>query len=39
MLFVAVTFLIAGPLGWVLVLAIPVILLVATLIQGSLRRR
>ncbi len=37
-LFVAVTFLIAGPLGWVLVVAIPVILAVAALIQGSLRR-
>ncbi len=37
-LFVAVTFVIAGPLGWVLVVAIPLILLVAALIQGSLRR-
>jgi ATP-binding cassette subfamily C protein LapB len=37
-IFVAMTFIVAGPLGWVLVVAIPVILLVAWLIQGSLRR-
>ena len=37
-IFVAVTFVIAGPLGWVLVGAIPLILLVSVLIQGSLRR-
>lgn len=38
LLFVAMTFVIAGPLGWVLVLAIPIILGIAAVIQGSLRR-
>ena len=37
-LFVAMTFFIGGPLGWVLVVAIPAILLIATVIQGALRR-
>jgi ATP-binding cassette, subfamily C, bacterial LapB len=37
-LFVAMTFVIGGPLGWVLVLAIPVILTLALVIQSSLRR-
>ncbi len=37
-LFIAATFLIAGPLGWVLVAAVPLILGVAMLIQASLRR-
>ncbi len=37
-LFVAMTFVIAGPLGWVLVVAIPLLLGMAVLIQGSLRR-
>jgi ATP-binding cassette subfamily C protein LapB len=37
-LFVAMTFAIGGPLGWVLVVAIPAILLMATVIQGALRR-
>ena len=37
-LFVAMTFIIGGPLGWVLVFAIPAILLMATVIQGALRR-
>ncbi len=37
-LFVAMIFLTGGPLGWVLVAAIPLILGMAVLIQGSLRR-
>jgi ATP-binding cassette subfamily C protein LapB len=37
-IFVAMTFVIGGPLGWVLVLAIPLILGLAVLIQGGLRR-
>lgn len=37
-LFVAMTFVIGGPLGWVLVLAIPLILGLAFCIQGYLRR-
>ena len=37
-LFIAMTFLMAGPLGWVLVIAVPVLLLLATLVQGALRR-
>ncbi|HET7794386.1 MAG TPA: type I secretion system permease/ATPase [Rhizobacter sp.] len=37
-IFVAMTFIIGGPLGWVLVAAIPIILGLAVLIQGSLRR-
>jgi len=37
-LFVAMIFLIGGPLGWVMVLAIPVILGLAAIIQGRLRR-
>ena len=36
--FVAMTFAVGGPLGWVLVVAIPVLLVGAALIQGSLRR-
>jgi ATP-binding cassette subfamily C protein LapB len=36
--FVTMTFVIGGPLGWVLVLAMPVILGLSILIQGSLRR-
>lgn len=36
--FVAVTFLIGGPLGWVLVVAIPLILGVSVIVQGALRR-
>jgi len=36
--FLAMTFVIGGPLGWVLVVAIPVLLIGALLIQGSLRR-
>ncbi len=38
LVFVAMTFVIAGPLGWVLVIAIPLLLLMSVLIQGSLRR-
>jgi ATP-binding cassette, subfamily C, bacterial LapB len=37
-IFVAMTFLIGGPLGWVLLVTIPVILGIALLIQGRLRR-
>lgn len=37
-LFIGMTFLMAGPLGWVLVTAVPVLLLLATLVQGALRR-
>lgn len=37
-IFVAMVFVIGGPLGWVLVLAIPVILSIAFLVQGALRR-
>jgi ATP-binding cassette subfamily C protein LapB len=38
LIFVAMTFVIGGPLGWVLVLAIPMILSASLVIQGSLRR-
>lgn len=37
-LFIAMTFLMAGPLGWVLVVAVPTLLLLATVVQGALRR-
>jgi ATP-binding cassette, subfamily C, bacterial LapB len=37
-IFVAMVFVIAGPLGWVLAIAIPLLLLLTVLIQGSLRR-
>jgi ATP-binding cassette subfamily C protein LapB len=37
-LFVAMTFIIGGPLGWVLVIAIPLILVMTYAIQGYLRR-
>jgi len=37
-LFVAMTFIIGGPLGWVLVIAIPIIMALAVVIQSSLRR-
>ncbi|MEQ1807939.1 MAG: type I secretion system permease/ATPase [Burkholderiaceae bacterium] len=37
-LFVAMIFFIAGPLGWVMVIAIPLILGMAAVIQGRLRR-
>ena len=36
--FVAMTFAVGGPLGWVLVVAIPLLLLMAACIQGALRR-
>jgi len=36
--FVAMVFVIGGPLGWVLVIAIPLLLLMSLLIQGALRR-
>ena len=38
LVFVAMTFVIGGPLGWVLVMAIPLILLLTWGIQGYLRR-
>ena len=37
-LFVAMAFVIGGPLGWVLVVAIPLLLGISVLIQGALRR-
>ncbi|MBL0727351.1 type I secretion system permease/ATPase [Piscinibacter sp. HJYY11] len=37
-IFIAMTFVIGGPLGWVLVFAVPLILLVSFVIQSSLRR-
>lgn len=37
-IFVAMAFVIGGPLGWVLVAAIPALLVAAVLIQGALRR-
>jgi len=37
-IFVAMVFVIGGPLGWVLVIAIPILLAVSLVIQGSLRR-
>ena len=37
-IFIAMTFVIGGPLGWVLVLAVPAILGAAWLIQGAMRR-
>jgi ATP-binding cassette subfamily C protein LapB len=36
--FIAMTFAVGGPLGWVLVIAVPLLLAMATLIQGALRR-
>jgi ATP-binding cassette subfamily C protein LapB len=36
--FVAVTFVIAGPLGWVLVVFIPLLLALSFVVQGALRR-
>jgi ATP-binding cassette subfamily C protein LapB len=36
--FVAMVFVVGGPLGWVLVLAIPLLLLGAALLQGGMRR-
>jgi len=38
LIFVAMTFVIGGPLGWVLVLAIPLIICLSLVIQNSLRR-
>lgn len=38
LIFIAMTFVIGGPLGWVLVLAVPLILSLALVIQGALRR-
>jgi ATP-binding cassette, subfamily C, bacterial LapB len=37
-LFVAMTFIVGGPLGWVLVLAIPLLIILSAAIQGQLRR-
>ncbi len=36
--FVAMTFAVGGPLGWVLVIGIPVLMAASALIQGALRR-
>jgi ATP-binding cassette, subfamily C, bacterial LapB len=36
--FVGMTFAVGGPLGWVLVIGIPLLMALSTLIQGSLRR-
>lgn len=36
--FVAMVFIVGGPLGWVLVVAIPLLLVLSALIQGALRR-
>ena len=38
LIFIGMTFVIGGPLGWVMVFAAPAVLLAAWLIQGSLRR-
>lgn len=38
LLFVAMTFMIGGPLGWVLALSVPLILGLVLLVQGGLRR-
>jgi ATP-binding cassette subfamily C protein LapB len=38
LIFVAMVFVAGGPLGWVLVVAIPLLMLVSALIQGALRR-
>ncbi len=37
-IFVAMVFIVAGPLGWVLVFAIPALLILSFVIQGALRR-
>ena len=37
-IFVAMTFVIGGPLGWVPLLAVPLMLLISWVIQGALRR-
>ena len=37
-IFIAMTFIVAGPLGFVLVVGVPLIMLVAWLIQGAMRR-
>ena len=38
LIFIGMTFVIGGPLGWVMVFAAPAVLIAAWLIQGSLRR-
>ena len=38
LVFVAMTFAVGGPLGWVLVIGIPLLMTVSALIQGALRR-
>jgi len=38
LIFVAMVFIIGGPLGWVLVIAIPVLVIMSAVIQGALRR-
>ncbi len=37
-LFIAMTFVVGGPLGWVVVFAVPTLLGIAALVQGGLRR-
>jgi len=37
-IFIAMTFIVGGPLGWVLVVGVPVIMGAALLIQGAMRR-
>ncbi|MDT7836554.1 type I secretion system permease/ATPase [Aquabacterium sp. OR-4] len=37
-IFIAMTFVIAGPLGWVPLLAVPIILIGLALVQGTMRR-
>jgi ATP-binding cassette subfamily C protein LapB len=37
-IFIGMTFVIGGPLGWVLVLAVPIIMTLSWVIQGALRR-
>lgn len=38
LVFIAMTFVIGGPLGWVMVVAVPLILLATWLVQGAMRR-
>jgi ATP-binding cassette subfamily C protein LapB len=38
LIFIGMTFAVGGPLGWVLVVGIPLLMAVSALIQGSLRR-
>ncbi len=38
LIYVAMAFIVGGPLGWVLAIAIPVLILMSAVIQGALRR-